>query len=123
MRRGEKQIDAFELHAVHFGRRREVEHRIKIDAGFGIRTFADESGPHRIVQCGIFAAHWLLYFEDDAVFLGFDLIRVDAGHFFYVVDRLEVAVLGAILHDGRGLRAAQRQSAFKSSIALPLCSR
>ncbi len=50
MRRGKEQIDAIEFDAVDFGGLRQVEHGVEIDRRLRIRTFADEAGPHGVVQ-------------------------------------------------------------------------
>ena len=50
----EKQIDAVELDAVHFGRRRHVEHRVEVDRRLGIRALADQPGPHGVMDSGVF---------------------------------------------------------------------
>ena len=47
----EKQIDAVEPHAIHFGGGGQVEHRVEIDGRLGARpALADQAGPHGVVQ-------------------------------------------------------------------------
>src|SRR4051812_823233 len=55
MRIIQEDIDTVELHAVDLRFRSEVEHRVEIDVGFGAAHtfFADETGPHRVVELGI----------------------------------------------------------------------
>ena len=49
----QKQIDAIELDAIDFRFGGEVEHGIEVDARFRAgAAFADEAGPHGIVEFG-----------------------------------------------------------------------
>ncbi len=48
----EEQVHAIELHAIDGGLGGQGEHRVQIDGRLGIGTFADEAGPHGIVQFG-----------------------------------------------------------------------
>ena len=51
----EEQIDAVELDAVHLRLRGVVEHRVEIDRRLGAGSaLADEPGPHRVMDSGIF---------------------------------------------------------------------
>src|SRR5262245_43078975 len=51
MRVEEENIHAIELDAVHLGFGGEVKHRVEVNARLGARTaFADQSGPHGVVQ-------------------------------------------------------------------------
>ena len=59
----EEKIHAVELDPVHLGLGREVEHGIEVNTGFGAgAAFADEAGPHGVVQfwivvAAVFCAH------------------------------------------------------------------
>ena len=52
VRQREEEIGALETNAIHGGGGGEVEHCVKIDRRLGIGTFADEAGPHGIVEGG-----------------------------------------------------------------------
>ena len=57
----EEQIDAVELDAVDLGLGGEVEHRVEIDRRLGAGSaFADEPGPHRVMDGGVFVHGCLL---------------------------------------------------------------
>jgi len=49
MRQRKKQIDSVETRAVHFGGRREIDHRVQVDWRFRIGAFAYQAGPHRVM--------------------------------------------------------------------------
>ncbi len=53
----QKQIDAVVSDAVHFGGGGQVQHRIQIDRRLRVGSLADESRPHRVVQCGFGVCH------------------------------------------------------------------
>ena len=51
----EEEIDAVELDAVHLRLRGVVEHRLEIDRRLGAGSaLADETGPHRVMDSGVF---------------------------------------------------------------------
>ena len=52
VRQRKEEIDAIEAHAIHLGGGGQVEHGIEIDGRFGIGTFADQPGPHGVMQGG-----------------------------------------------------------------------
>src|SRR5271154_3237504 len=53
MGQGQEQIDSIELHAVHLGFCRQVQHGFEFDERFRIESLADEPGPHCVVDCGV----------------------------------------------------------------------
>jgi hypothetical protein len=56
----QKQIHAVEFDSVHLGFRREVEHRIELDARLGAgAALADQPGPHGVVKLGEIAVRVL----------------------------------------------------------------
>jgi len=49
----EEEVEALEADAVHFGRGREVEHRVEVDGWLAAVALADHAGPGRVVELGI----------------------------------------------------------------------
>ena len=54
VRQAQEQVHSVELHAVHVRGGGQVQHGVEIDGRLGIRSFADQAGPHGGVQCGEF---------------------------------------------------------------------
>ena len=48
-----KNINSIKLDSIHLGLGGQVNHRVEINGWFGVRAFAHESRPHRIVNLGI----------------------------------------------------------------------
>ncbi|MCX6593861.1 MAG: hypothetical protein NTZ56_20290 [Acidobacteria bacterium] len=50
MRVEQEKIDPFKTLPIDLGRCGEAQHGVEIDGRFGIRTLADQAGPHCVVQ-------------------------------------------------------------------------
>ena len=59
MRVEEEEVHAVELDAVDLGRGGQIEHGIQVDGRLGIGAFADQAGPHGVVDFqGIESRAW-----------------------------------------------------------------
>ena len=57
----QEQVHAVELDAIHLGLGRQVEHRVEVNARFSAgAAFADEAGPHGVVEFGVSCCDYVL---------------------------------------------------------------
>src|SRR5689334_6198859 len=114
-----EQVYSVELYTIDFGAGSEFQHCVQIDRRLGVRTFADESRPHRIVKSRR-TMSWhdgspfgLLCLENQNRLLGFELCRIDTRNLLKVLEGLEWPVFGPVVNEGGGFRTPQAQPRFE----------